>query len=164
MTSSLRRAYNMGPPVRSKKMAVSAFREVTTGYWTYPAENGPHRSWQIVPSHRADASFSPVWAQPPSALQYLSSPPPRDAHRLCCRPNPAPSPCAREKRIRPYGRSKVGRSPAASSAAKSLKSRFTTNYRRPPHYIGAESMAFRRPNRSPLGLLSHLEARKLSYF
>jgi hypothetical protein len=43
-------AYNMGQPVRSKKMAVSAFRKVTTGYWTYPAENGPHRSWQIVSS------------------------------------------------------------------------------------------------------------------
>jgi hypothetical protein len=43
-------AYNMGQSVRSKKMAVSAFRKVATGYWTYPAENDPHRSWQIVSS------------------------------------------------------------------------------------------------------------------
>src|SRR6202012_2922146 len=37
------RAYNMGLPVRSKKMAVSGACASNHGGWTYPAENGPHR-------------------------------------------------------------------------------------------------------------------------
>jgi hypothetical protein len=45
---SVRRAYSMGRPVRSKKMAASAFLNVPHANWTYPAENGPHRSWQIA--------------------------------------------------------------------------------------------------------------------
>src|SRR6476661_10852662 len=42
-----RRAYSMGRPFRSKKMAVSALLHVLRANWTYPVENGPHRSWQI---------------------------------------------------------------------------------------------------------------------
>jgi hypothetical protein len=47
----------MGPPVRSKKMAVSASLGAPQANWTYPAENGPHPSWQTAFSGYTDASF-----------------------------------------------------------------------------------------------------------
>jgi hypothetical protein len=73
------RAYNMGSPVRSKKMAVFKPSGRSRGNWTSQAKNGPHLRWLTALFRCTDASFWPDWALRPSVRRWRSSLSPRAA-------------------------------------------------------------------------------------